>query len=45
VLWGDGADSEAKGRVLTALVEQIAAGTLDPAQTIDVSAPDAVVLR
>jgi cell division protein FtsQ len=45
VLWGDGADSEAKGRVLKALIEQIAAGTLDPAQTIDVSAPDAVVLR
>nr|WP_246324832.1 FtsQ-type POTRA domain-containing protein [Petropleomorpha daqingensis] len=45
VLWGDGADSEAKGRVLTALIAQIAAGTLDPAHTIDVSAPDAVVLR
>jgi cell division protein FtsQ len=45
VLWGDGHDSEAKGRVLTALIEQIAAGTLEPAQTIDVSAPDAVVLR
>jgi cell division protein FtsQ len=45
VLWGDGADSEAKGRVLSALLEQISAGSLDPAQTIDVSAPDAVVLR
>jgi cell division protein FtsQ len=45
VLWGDGADSEAKGRVLSALVARIADGTLDPAQTIDVSAPDAVVLR
>jgi cell division protein FtsQ len=45
VLWGTGADSEAKGRVLTALLEQIAAGTLEPAETIDVSAPDAVVLR
>jgi cell division protein FtsQ len=45
VLWGDGAGSDAKGRVLSALLEQISAGTLDPAQTIDVSAPDAVVLR
>ena len=45
VLWGDGADSAAKGRVLSALLEQVSAGTLDPAQTIDVSAPDAVVLR
>jgi cell division protein FtsQ len=45
VLWGDGADSEAKGRVLSSLLGQIAAGTLDPADTIDVSAPDSVVLR
>jgi len=45
VLWGDGADSTAKGSVLSALLDQLAAGTLEPATTIDVSAPDAVVLR
>jgi cell division septal protein FtsQ len=45
VLWGDGEDSAAKGRVLKALLDQLAAGTLDHAGTIDVSAPDAVVLR
>jgi cell division protein FtsQ len=45
VLWGDGGDSAAKGRTLTALLDQLAAGTLDPAGTIDVSTPDAVVLR
>jgi cell division protein FtsQ len=45
VLWGDGGDSEAKGTVLSALLDQMAAGTLEPATTIDVSAPDAVVLR
>jgi cell division protein FtsQ len=45
VLWGDGDDSAAKGRVLSALLDQLADGTLDPATTIDVSSPDAVVLR
>ena len=45
VLWGDGGDSAAKGRVLGALLDQLAAGTLEPATTIDVSVPDAVVLR
>jgi cell division protein FtsQ len=45
VLWGDGGDSAAKGSVLTALLHQLAAGSLEPARTIDVSAPDAVVLR
>ncbi|MGY1603461.1 cell division protein FtsQ/DivIB [Geodermatophilus sp. SYSU D00815] len=45
VLWGDAGESEAKGRVLTALLEQLAAGTLEAATAIDVSAPDAVVLR
>jgi cell division protein FtsQ len=45
VLWGDGDDSAAKGRVLSALLGQLADGTLDPATTIDVSLPDAVVLR
>ncbi|WP_448623850.1 cell division protein FtsQ/DivIB [Geodermatophilus sp. URMC 64] len=45
VLWGDGGDSAAKGAVLSALLDQLAAGILEPAATIDVSAPDAVVLR
>jgi cell division protein FtsQ len=45
VLWGDGGDSPAKGRVLTALLAQLDAGKLDRARTVDVSAPDAVVLR
>lgn len=45
VLWGDAADSAKKASVLGALVGQIKAGTLDPAKTIDVSAPSAVVLR
>jgi len=45
VLWGDAGNSAAKGRALTALLDQLAAGTLDPAGTIDVSTPDAVVLR
>jgi cell division protein FtsQ len=45
VLWGDGGDSAAKGAVLSALLDQLAAGTLEPVETIDVSAPDAVVLR
>jgi cell division protein FtsQ len=45
VLWGDGADSAAKARALTALLAQLDAGALDPATTIDVSTPTAVVLR
>jgi cell division protein FtsQ len=45
VVWGDAAESGRKGEVLAALVEQIAAGSLEPAGTIDVSAPSAVVLR
>ncbi len=53
VVWGgpdpgsdggpDGADTRAAA--LVALLEQIDAGALEPAATIDVSAPDAVVLR
>jgi cell division protein FtsQ len=45
VLWGDGGNSAAKGSVLVALLHQIAAGALEGARTIDVSAPDSVVLR
>jgi cell division protein FtsQ len=45
VRWGGAAESETKAAVLTALLEQFADGGLEPATTIDVSAPDAVVLR
>jgi cell division protein FtsQ len=45
VRWGGAAESETKADVLTALLTQFADGTLEPAETIDVSAPDAVVLR
>jgi cell division protein FtsQ len=45
VVWGDAGESGRKGEVLAALVEQISTGALEPAGTIDVSAPGAVVLR
>ncbi len=45
VVWGSGADSAEKAAVLTALLQQIDAGRLEPADTLDVSEPDAVVLR
>ncbi|MGY1855831.1 cell division protein FtsQ/DivIB [Modestobacter sp. SYSU DS0290] len=45
VLWGSAARTDRKAEVLDALLEQIDAGTLDPAGTLDVSTPDAVVLR
>jgi cell division protein FtsQ len=45
VLWGDGSESRRKAEVLVALRQQIAGGEVDPARTIDVSAPGAVVLR
>jgi cell division protein FtsQ len=45
VRWGGPEESGAKAKALAALLDQIAAGGLDPAGTIDVSAPDAVVLR
>jgi cell division protein FtsQ len=45
VLWGDAADSPRKASVLAALLGQMKAGTLHAAQTVDVSAPGAVVLR
>jgi cell division protein FtsQ len=45
VLWGSAAETERKSRVLDGLLDQIEAGTLAPAGTLDVSTPDAVVLR
>jgi cell division protein FtsQ len=45
VLWGGGGDAAAKADVLRALLAQLASGALEPAGTIDVSAPSAVVLR
>ena len=45
VVWGTAEQADRKARVLRALLDQIDAGTLEPAQTLDVSTPDAVVLR
>jgi cell division protein FtsQ len=45
VVWGSAEQADRKARVLAALLDQIAAGALEPAQTLDVSTPDAVVLR
>ena len=45
VRWGSAALTDRKAEVLTALLDQIEAGTLDPAGTLDVSTPDSVVLR
>ena len=45
VLWGSAEATPRKARVLAALLDQIDAGTLDEADTLDVSTPDAVVLR
>ena len=45
VLWGSAEEAGDKAAVLVALLGQLQAGTLEPAGTIDVSAPSAVVLR
>lgn len=45
VRWGNTEESPAKASALAALVDQIASGELEPATMIDVTAPDAVVLR
>jgi len=45
VLWGDGSESERKAGVLVALLQQIEGGEVEPAGTLDISAPGAVVLR
>jgi cell division protein FtsQ len=45
VLWGSASESRAKAAALVGLLEQLADDSLEPASTIDVSTPDAVVLR
>ncbi|SFK61695.1 cell division protein FtsQ/DivIB [Geodermatophilus ruber] len=45
VLWGGAEDAPAKAAALVALLGQLAAEALEPAEVIDVSAPAAVVLR
>ncbi|TYP88308.1 cell division protein FtsQ/DivIB [Blastococcus xanthinilyticus] len=45
VRWGGPEESDVKGPVVVSLLERIAAGELEPAALIDVSAPDAVLLR
>ena len=45
VRWGGPEESDAKATALVALLDQLAADALEPAATIDVSTPDAVVLR
>ena len=45
VLWGGQEESGRKATALAALIEQLADGDLEPAATIDVSTPEAVVLR
>jgi cell division protein FtsQ len=45
VRWGGVEDSGRKADALAGLLEQIAGGDLEPAATIDVSTPKAVVLR
>jgi cell division protein FtsQ len=45
VRWGTPEQTPAKAAALAGVLEQIAGGALEPAGTIDVSTPDAVVLR
>lgn len=45
VLWGSAEHAGDKADALVALLGQLESGTLEPAGTIDVSAPSAVVLR
>ena len=45
VQWGGPAESAKKASVLTALLDRVADGDLEPADVIDLSTPDAVVLR
>jgi cell division protein FtsQ len=45
VLWGDGGAPAAKAAALRGLLDQLRTGALAKAAVIDVSAPDAVVLR
>ncbi|MGY1779421.1 cell division protein FtsQ/DivIB [Geodermatophilus sp. SYSU D01036] len=45
VVWGGADDAGDKAAALVALLAQVASGRLEPATTIDVSSPRAVVLR
>ena len=45
VEWGSAEDSSDKAGAVEALLDQIASGALEPAETIDVTVPEAVVLR
>lgn len=45
VRWGGADDSVRKAQILAALLDQLAAGTLEPAGELDVSVPSAVVVR
>ena len=45
VEWGSAEESPEKAGALAALVDQIASGALESAETIDVTVPEAVVLR
>ena len=45
VRWGTAEETPAKASALTAVLAQIEAESIEPAGTIDVSTPDAVVLR
>ena len=45
VRWGSAAQTDRKAEVLDALLTQIESGALEPADLLDVSTPDAVVLR
>ncbi|WP_346623085.1 FtsQ-type POTRA domain-containing protein [Blastococcus montanus] len=45
VRWGSAGEVETKAQVLVALLDRIDDGELEPASVIDVSTPDAVVLR
>jgi cell division protein FtsQ len=45
VHWGDASESQAKSAALVGLLQQIQSGALEAAGTVDVSTPDAVVLR
>ena len=45
VRWGGPAESATKATVLTALLDRMSDGELEPADTIDLSTPHAVVLR
>jgi cell division protein FtsQ len=45
VLWGSAEQAGDKADTLVALLDQLEAGGLEPAETIDVSVPSAVVLR